>query len=138
MGITEADKEKMRENLKNYHLSRGEAIDSVALSSPLQYNQKLTKEQIEGIDNTISKLADELKNAPITPIKNPIAGMIVDKDKIEKASLNKAIKDFIMLLIAVLFALYISGFFRNHDRIPAGLSYEDEILYERILKDMYE
>ncbi len=64
--------------------------------------------------------------------------MIVDKDKIEKASLDKAIKDFIMLLIAVLFALYISGFFRNYDRIPAGLSYEDEILYERILKDMYE
>lgn len=138
MGITEADKEKMRENLKNYHLSRGEAIDSDASSSPSQYNQKLTKEQIEGINNTISKLADELKKAPTTPIKNPIAGMIVDKDKIEKASLNKAIKDFVMLLIAVLFALYISSFFRNHDRIPAGLSYEDEILYERILKDMYE
>ncbi len=69
MGITEADKEKMRENLKNYHLSRGEAIDSDASSSPLQYNQKLTKEQIEEIDNTISKLADELKKVPITPVK---------------------------------------------------------------------
>lgn len=38
-----------------------------------------------------------------------------------------------MLLIAVLFALYISGFFRNYDRIQAGLSYEDEILYDTTL-----
>lgn len=138
MRITEADKEKMRENLRNYHLSRGEILDDNSTNPSVQSNQKLTKEQIEGIENTMRELADEIKSTPITPIKNPIEGMIVDKDGLEKASLKKSIKDLIIVIIVVLFILFTNGFFRNRNRIPAGLSYEDEIVYERILKDMYE